>query len=210
MYYYKIITLLKNKNIIPNEEMMAIFTKFFGKMIYQERNSIHNKTDKVIDSETNFDIIKNVNFLCFMKHCFSNKKYFNSATMIKSGLKEFNNCNIIIKSTKILKPTIEIKINDYVHSTEFFSPKKIFKLSEISYNDLYENDDLDFSKLKIKHIRDCIANLIQYGLEMKEMLPVKFLIYTLYLLRNFEEKYIDNNKNEKEKENKEIKTKDEK
>ena len=211
MYYYKIITLLKNKNIIPNEEMMAIFTKFFGKMIYQERNSIHNKTDKVIDSETNFDIIKNVNFLCFMKHCFSNKKYFNSATMIKSGLKEYNNCNIIIKSTKILKPTIEIKIYDYVHSTEFFSPKKIFKLSEISYNDLYENEDLDFSKLKIKHVRDCIANLIQYGLEMKEMLPVTFLIYTLYLLRNFEEKYIDNNnKKEKEKENKEVKTKDEK
>ena len=162
-------------------------------MIYQERNSVHNKVDKEIDdSETNFDIIKNVNFLCFMKHCFTKKKYFNSSTMIKSALKELNNCNIIIQTDKLnnkaLKPTVEIKIKDYKYSTDFFSPKKIFKLAEISYNDFYENQNMDYSKLKIKNIRDCIANLILYGIEVKEI-PRKFLVYTLYLLRHYEEKY---------------------
>ena len=99
--------------------------------------------------------------------------------------------SIIIRSNKVLKPTVEIKINDYIYSTEFFSPKKIFKLSEICFNEFYENDNLDFSKLKIKNVRDCIANLIQYGLEIKDTLPVKYLIYTLYLLRNYEEKYLN-------------------
>ena len=129
-----------------------------------------------------------------MKHTFSHKRYFTSNTMIKSALKEINNCNIIIKGNKILKPTIEIKINEYIYSTEFFSPKKIFKLAEVSYNEFYENNNLDFSKLRIKNVRDCITNLIQYGLELKDTLPVKFLIYTLYLLRNNEEKYLEKNK----------------
>ena len=193
MYYYMIITFLKQNNIIPNEEMMAIFSKFFGKMIFQERKNIHTKEDKEIDDETNFELKKNKNFYCFMKHCFSNKKYFKSNTMIKSALKETNNCNIIIRSNKTLKPTVEIKIKDYLYSTEFFSPKKIYKLAEISYNEFYENQNLNFSKLRIKNVRDCIANLIQYGLELKDSIPVNFLIYTLYLLRNFEEKYENNN-----------------
>ena len=202
MYYYMIITFLKQNNIIPNEEMMAIFTKFFGKMIFQERTSMHKKSNKEIDSEADFEIFRNVNFYCFMKHCFSNKKCFTSNIMIKSALKEINNCNIIIRSNKVLKPTVEIKINDYIYSTEFFSPKKIFKLSEICFNEFYENDNLDFSKLKIKNVRDCIANLIQYGLELKDTLPVKFLIYTLYLLRNYEEKYLNKKKEiEKDEEN---------
>ena len=192
MYYYMIITFLKQNNIIPNEEMMAIFSKFFGKMIFQERKNIHTKEDKEIDDETNFELKKNINFYCFMKHCFSNKKYFKSNTMIKSALKETNNCNIIIRSNKTLKPTVEIKINDYLYSTEFFSPKKIYKLAEISYNEFYENQNLNFSKLRIKNVRDCIANLIQYGLELKDSIPINFLIYTLYLLRNFEEKYANN------------------
>ena len=194
MYYYMLITFLKQNNIVPNEEMMAIFTKFFGKMIFNERTSIYKKGDKDIDSETDFEIYRNVNFYCFMKHTFSHKRYFTSNTMIKSALKEINNCNIIIKGNKILKPTIEIKINEYIYSTEFFSPKKIFKLAEVSYNEFYENNNLDFSKLRIKNVRDCITNLIQYGLELKDTLPVKFLIYTLYLLRNYEEKYLEKNK----------------
>ena len=206
MYYYMLITFLKQNNVIPNEEMMAIFTKFFGKMIFQERTSIHKKRGKEDDKEADFEIFRNVNFYCFMKHCFSNKKYFNSNTMIRSALKETNNCNIIIRSNKILKPTVEIKINEYVYSTEFFSPKKIFKLAEISFNDFYENENLDFSKLKIRNVRDCIANLIQYGLELKDTLPVKFLIYTLYALRNYEEEDLINKKDNKEnKENKENK-----
>ena len=93
-------------------------------MIFQERTSIYKKGDKDIYSETDFEIYRNVNFYCFMKHTFSHKRYFTSNTMIKSALKEINNCNIIIKGNKILKPTIEIKINEYIYSTEFFSPKK--------------------------------------------------------------------------------------
>ena len=62
MYYYMLITFLKQNNIIPNEEMMAIFTKFFGKMIFQERTSIHKKKDKEDDKETDFEIFRNVNF----------------------------------------------------------------------------------------------------------------------------------------------------
>ena len=204
IYYFQIVSMLKQYNIIPNEEMMAIFTKFFGQMIYQERNSLNNKREKEIDdSETNFELTKNVNFLCFMKHCFSKKKYYNSSFMIKSALNEFNNSNIIIQTKNlILKPTVEIKIKDYKYSTDFFTPKKIFKLTEVSFNDYYENQNMDYSKLKIKHIRDCIANLILYGHEVKEI-PIKFLIYTLYLLRHYEEKYIQKeskieNKNENE------------
>ena len=191
MYYYMIITFLKQKSIIPNEEMMAIFTKFFGKFIFQERAGLYKKDDKDNESEEDFVVHRNNNFFCFMKHCFTNKEYFKSSTMIKSALKELSNCNIIIKGNKILKPTVEIKINEYIYSSEFFSPKKIYKLTEVSFNDFYENQNLDFSKLKIKNIRDCITNLIQYGLEMKDVIPVKFLIQTLYLLRNYEEKYLN-------------------
>ena len=194
MYYYMLITFLKQNNIIPNEEMMTIFTKFFGKMIFQERKTIQQNEGKGIDEDNDFELKKNENFYCFMKHCFTNKKYFKSNTMIKSALKETTNCNIIIKTNnnKILKPTVEIKINDYLYSADFFSPKKIYKLAEVSFNDFYENENLNFSKLKIKNVRDCIANLIQYGIELKEYIPLKFLVYTLYLLRDFEEKYAEN------------------
>ena len=189
MYYYMIITFLKQNNVIPNEEMMAIFTKFFGKMIFEERANVYKNQDT--ESEDDFVVHRNNNFFCFMKHCFSEKEYYKSSTMIKSALKELNNCNIIIKGKKTLKPTIEIKINEYIYSSEFFTPKKIFKLTEVSFNDFYENQNLNFSKLKIKNIRDCIANLIQYGLELKDLIPVKFLIQTLYLFRNYEEKYLN-------------------
>lgn len=201
MYYLIIIDFLKENKIIPNEEMMAIFTKFFGKMIYQERfvRKAEEKENKEIDKDIDFKLVRNKNYLCFMKHCFSNKKYYNSTFMINSGLKEYNICNIIIKTNMILKPTVEIKIKDYIYSTQFFSPKKIFKLTELSFNDLYENENLDFSKLKIKNVRDCIANLIQYGIE-KEEIPVDFLLYTLYLLRNYENKFIQKTDNDENKE----------
>ena len=47
------------------------------------------------------------------------------------------------------------------------------------------------SKLKIKNVRDVITNLIQYGLVLnqeKDFLPVDFLVYTLYLMKDLEEK----------------------
>ena len=77
--------------------MMAILTKFFGKMIFQERKSLHKKPEKDIDDDIKFEIKKNENYFCFMKYCFNNKRYYNSALMIKHALKEQNYCNIIIK-----------------------------------------------------------------------------------------------------------------
>ena len=50
------------------------------------------------------------------------------------------------------------------------------------------------SKLKINNVRDVIANLILYGVELddnNEFIPIDFLVYTLYLFKNYEEKYGD-------------------
>ena len=125
-----------------------------------------------------------------MKYCFNNKKYYNSALMIKHALKETSYCNIIIKlNQKTLKPVIVIKIKEYIFKADFYSPKKIYKLSEIAYKDFYEKNNLNFSKLKINDIRNCIANLIIYGQEIGGDVPNELLINTLYLLRNFEEKF---------------------
>ena len=194
MYYYMIVNFLKDNLIIPNEEMMKILTQFFSKIIYQERESINRKKEKEIDSNANFPIEKGKNFLCYMKYCFTAKKIFKPKIMIKAAIKENNNCNIIVKTTKkLLQPIIQVKVKEFVHSTEFFSPKKIYKLAQSTFNDFFDNAELDMSKLKIKNVRDVITNLIIYGMELnqeEEFLPVDYLIYTLYLLKDFE----DNNK----------------
>ena len=65
-------------------------------------------------------------------------------------------------------------------------------MAEIAYNDFYEKNNLNISKLNIKDVRNCITNLILYGREIGEDIPKEFLINTLYLLRNFEEKYKNN------------------
>ena len=195
MYYYVLISFLKQNGIIPNEEMMSILTKFFGKMIYQERkgSSINIDENEDIDKDINFKIVENENFFCFMKHCFNYKKYYNSSTMIKHALKEQNYSNIIIKlNQRVLKPKVVIKIKEYIYNVEFYSPKKIYKMAEIAYNDFYEKNNLNISKLNIKDVRNCITNLILYGREIGEDIPKEFLINTLYLLRNFEEKYKNN------------------
>ena len=192
MYYYMIVNFLKDNLIIPNEEMMKILTQFFSKIIYQERESINKKKDKEIDSKANFRIEKGKNFLCYMKYCFTAKKIFKPKIMIKAGIKENNNCNIVIKTTKkLLQPIIQVKVKEFVHSSEFFSPKKIYKLAQSTFNDFFDNAELDMSKLKIKNVRDVITNLIIYGMELnqeEEFLPVEYLIYTLYLLKDFEDK----------------------
>ena len=54
------------------------------------------------------------------------------------------------------------------------------------------------SKLKVKDVRDVISNLIQYGLELNnqnnEIIPIEFLVHTLYLFKDHEKKYGINNK----------------
>jgi len=44
------------------------------------------------------------------------------------------------------------------------------------------------SNLEVKEVRDVIANLIQYGLELNnqnlEIIPIDFLAHTLYLFKD--------------------------
>ena len=194
MYYFLLVNCLKDALIIPNEEMMAILNLFFSKIIYRERESIGVKrVSKEIDNEIDFEIENGKNFLCFMKHCFTSKKTFKPLTMIKRGMIEKSICNIIITIGKReLHPTIQIKIKDYAYSSELFSPKKIYKLTKNAYHELFDKPEIDMKNLKIKNIRDTITNLIQYGLILNninaDFLPVDFLIYTLYLLKNIEQK----------------------
>ena len=200
IYFFKLINFLTENLIVPNEEMMKILNHFFGKIINKERDSFSNKKGKEIDEEANFEILNNVNFICFMKHCFTSKKVFKPNTMVKAAMKERKNCNVIIRGgKKQVQPTVEIKIRDYVYSSDFFAPKKVYKLIQQTYNDFFDNSELDMEKLKIKNVRDVIANLILYGVHLnseektKDLIPIKFLIYTLYLFKNHEKKYGINN-----------------
>ena len=198
IYFFMLINeVLRENFMIPNEEMMKIFTEFFSRIIYQERDSINNKKNEGIDDEANFIIERNKNFTCFIKHCFTAKKIIKPQEMIMKAVKENKNDNIILTEGKnVLKPVINIKINDYFYSSYLFSPKKIYKLSQSTYNDFFDKE-LDMSKLNIKNLRDIITNLIEYSLHLKineEIIPFDYLVYTLYLLRNHEKKYTIKNK----------------
>jgi hypothetical protein len=196
--------ILKKDNIIPDEEMLKIFNNFFSKIIYQERDSLNKRKGfedfevkgNEFDAENNFRIEKGKNFICFMKHCFTSKKAFKSNVMVKAAMKENTNSNIIIKTEKkVLQPSINIKINEYFYSSPFFSPKKIYKIIQSTFDDFFDKAELDMSKLIIKNIRDVIANLILYGLELnsdEELITVDFLVYTLFAFKDHEKKYGNN------------------
>jgi len=205
-YYYMLIdSVLKKNCIIPDEEMLQIFNNFFYKIILKERDSLNkkevNRDNEVKENEedegNNFRIEKGKNFLCFMKHCFTDKKIFKPSTMVKVAMKEKTNSNIIIKNgQKNILPTINIKINEYFCSSFFFSPKKIYKFIQSTYNDFFDKGELDMSKLMIKNVRDIICNLILYGLELngnEELIPIDFLVYSLYAFKDYEKKYGNNN-----------------
>ena len=196
MYYYMLINCLKDNLIIPNEEMMSIVSLFFGTIIFQERESINaNMIKEQIDKDANFTIEKNINFFCILKYCFTNKKMFKPHIMIRKGMLENSVCNMIISvGDRQIQPKIQIKIKEYNYMAEFFSAKKIYKNAKNAYLDLFGKKELDISKLNIKNIRDTITNLIQYYVvfnEYNNCLPVDYLIYTLYLLKDFEEKSND-------------------
>ena len=202
MYFYMLINVLKDNYILPNEEMMKILNHFFSKIIYQERDSLAKKKEREIDYEADFKIEKNQNFLCFMKYCFTGKKMFKPNIMIKAAIKECNNSNIVIKcKKKQIQPTVNIKIKEYFYSSVFFSPKKIYKIAQSTYNNFFDKEELEMNKLNIKNVRDVIVNLIQYGLELntnEEIIPIDFLVYTLYLFRNHEENFKANKNIKKE------------
>ena len=196
MYFFMLVNgVLRENFMTPNEEMMQILHDFFSRIIYQERQSIYSKKENEEvedeDDESDFKIEKYKNFFCFMKHNFTGKKMFNSYDMVNMAYQENTNTNIVIKGKKDLYPTVNVKINDYFYSSYFFSPKKIYKLAQSTYDDFFDKE-LDMSKLNLKNVRDIIANLIVYSLHLKineELISTEFLVYTLYLLRNYEKKY---------------------
>ena len=188
MNFYMLTNFLNQNMLVPNEEMMKIFNHFFTVIIPQERESLSKK--KVESFST---IKEQLTYVTIMKNCFTSKKMFKPKTMINAAMKENNNCNIYIRGgKKQLQPKIMIKINDYIYTAEFFAPKKVYKLIQVTFNDFFDNAGLDMSKLKIKNVRDVLVNLIQYGLELNkvnEIIPISFLIDTLYLFKDHEKKY---------------------
>ena len=204
IYFHMLIdNVLKENNIIPDEEMLQLLQNFYNKILLKEKDKSNNKNkineveENEVDEINNFRIEKGKNFLCFMKYCFTSKKIFKPNTMVKVAMKEKKNCNIFIKNeNKSLQPNINIKINEYFYSSFFFSPIKIYSLSKSTYNDFFDKGEFDMSKLMIKNVRDIITNLIQYGLELndnEDLIPVDFLVYTLYEFKDHEKKYGNNN-----------------
>ena len=197
MYFCVLANFIRQKFIVPNEEMMLILKNFFSDIIFQERKELNtleeeNKLNLNKINECNEDVYKTNNYILFMKYCFCSKGIYKSKTMVNRAMEELGNCNVIIKNSKrISNPRIVIKIKEYVYNCRFFSPQKLCKDAENLFEDLFDNYNLDFINLNIGKLREIILNLIQYGseLEDKTIIPLGFLINTLYILKNFEQIY---------------------
>ena len=176
---------MRNDLFLPNEDLMEILNLFFTQFIFKERGHASGNNEAIDDKY--FIIETNKNFFCFTKYNFSKKKIYFPNELIEFAMKEKKECNVNIGfRNKILKPKINIKINDFKSETELYTPKKIYKIIQSAFNDFF-NNDFDFSKLNIKDVREVIINLIFYSTEMKnnnELLPTNFLIYSLYFLKD--------------------------
>ena len=201
MYIFMMMNFLKENLIIPNEEMIKVLNSFFDIIKEQEEKDKFQKKQSVDLIDNNYIDIKNENhFTCFMRYCFTYNRMFKPNNMVDVAMKEKNICNMIIKiGNKSNQPIIVLKIKEYANTSLFYSPKKIYKLSQKIFDEYFDKYDLDNSKLKINKIRECITNLILYGRELnkekKGIIPLEFLVNTLYLLKDFKE----NEENEKEK-----------
>ena len=216
MYFYFLANFIRSQFIVPNEEMMYILKSFFSDIIFQERKEISLEEEKKIKSNPNsneiinnnniipqikkkgnIDIYKNNSYIIFMKYCFNGKKMFKSKTMIEKAMLEFDSSNVVITiGEKVFNPQIVIKINDYIYKSKFYTPRKLFKDAENMFEDLFDKFDLDLDLLNIDTLRGIILNLIQYGLELKDIkFPVGYLMNTFYCLRNFESNIKNNSNN---------------
>ena len=156
MYIFILLNLLRKNLFLPNEKSMEILKLFFGKLFIQSSGSNPEQPQETEDKY--FVIERDKNFLCFMKYCFTGKKMFSSRTLVNYALKDKRNCNINITAGK----------------NKIMQPKII-------------NENLDFEKLRIKTVRDVIVNLIQFSVELNQtenVLPLNFLIYSLYFLKD--------------------------
>ena len=202
MYFYFLANFIRSQFIVPNEETMYILKNFFSDIIFQERKEISLeeeskiKSNEIINNSTPsqkkelIDIYKSNSYIIFMKYCFNGKKMFKSKTMIERAMLELESSNVVITiGEKVFNPQIVIKINDYIYKSKFYTPRKLYKESENMFEELFDNYDLDLNNSDINKLREIILNLIQYGLELKEIkFPVDYLMNTFYYLRNFESK----------------------
>jgi len=196
MYFCILANFIRQKFVVPNEEMMEILKNFFSEIIFQERKQLNiideenkNNINKIYENiNNNEDVYKNKQYILFMKYCFNSKGIYKSKIMVDKAMEELGNCTVIIKNNKkISNPRILIKIKEYVYSCRFFSPQKLCKDAENLFEDLFDNYNMDLVNLNIQKLREIILNLIQYGNELEDKpIPVGFLINTLYILRNFE------------------------
>ena len=206
MYFYFLANFIRSQFILPNEEMMFILKSFFSDIIFQEREEINSldeqkkaKLNEDLNNSNNntpegkkefLNVYKDKSYMLYMKYCFNGKKMFKSKTMVERAMLELETSNVVITiGKKVNNPQIVIKINDYVHKSKFYTPWKLFKDSENIFEDLFDNYNLDDYYLDIIKLREIILNLIVYGTELEEgKIPVNYLMNTLYLLRNFEDK----------------------
>ena len=206
MYFYFLANFIRSQFILPNEEMMFILKSFFSDIIFQEREEINSldeqkkaKLNEDLNNSNNntpegkkefLNVYKDKSYMLYMKYCFNGKKMFKSKTMVERAMLELETSNVVITiGKKINNPQIVIKINDYVYQSKFYTPWKLFKDSENIFEDLFDNYNLDDYYLDIIKLREIILNLIVYGTELEEgKIPVNYLMNTLYLLRNFEDK----------------------
>ena len=193
MYIFMLLNFLNDNLIVPNEEMMKNLNSFF--IITQEQEDKEKITGrKSIDmiKDNYIDIKKEKNIICFMRYCFTYKTMFKPNNMVSAAMKEKNVCNMLVKiGNKSNQPLIVLKIKEYVNSVLFYSPKKIYKLMQSIYNDYFDKYELDLNKLNIVKLRECITNLVLYGMELNKnqegLIPLDLLVNTLYLLKDYKE-----------------------
>ena len=200
MYIFMMINFLKEKLIIPNEEMLKLLNSFFNKVKEKEAKEKLIKKSIDLGNDNYIKIEKDKNFICFMKYCFTYHKIIMPSSMVKVAMNENKICNMIVKiDNKSNLPVIVVKIKDYAKSSYFYSPKKIYKFAKELFNNYFEKDELDIKKLNIEKIRECIINLILYASELNKnkigLLPLDLLVNTLYLLKDFKENNEKENKN---------------
>ena len=188
MFIFLLINLFRKNLFLPNEEMMEILKLFFGKLIIQER-AVPSK-NREEDDKKYFQIERNKNFYCFMKYNFSKKNFYSTNTLITYAMQEKKNCNINIlsKNNKLMQPKIYIKINEFTYQSDLYTPKKIYRILQSTFNDFFKHE-FDYKELKTKPVMECIVNLIQFANELNKtenFLPFNFLVFSLYFLKDFQ------------------------
>ena len=181
------------ENIEMNEKLEEYNDKNKENLSKIERNLNNNQADNNnLLSPKKEDIFKikfKYNFHCFVKHSFNNNGIYSSKSLVKYAMNSSFDSQFLLKIREnlILTPIIVIKIIEYVNTSKILFPVGVFRNCAILFSDFSENFNYDLKKIDISKFRSLIINLIFYGLEMTEVkIPIDFLIYTLYALKDFE------------------------